>query len=56
MKNKQKIRLLRKGLKYIHAKIDRHEELLTKYWAELEGVDAGLKRVLAKLLNANKEN
>jgi hypothetical protein len=54
---KRKAKILRATLKYLVLKTDRHEELLTKYWAELEGVDAGLKRLLEmyKLLNANKE-
>jgi hypothetical protein len=55
---KRKAKILRATVKYLVLKTDRHEELLTKYWAELEGVDAVLKRVLemSKLLNANKEN
>ena len=58
MKNKQKIKLLRKGLKYIHARIDRHAKVLEIHRTELAGVGVGLKQLLEmyKLLNANKEN
>jgi len=54
---KRKAKILRATLKYLVLKTDRHEDMLTKHWAELVGVEAGLKRVLvlATALNANKE-
>ena len=53
MKNKQKIKLLRNGLKYIHASIDRHAKVLEIHRTELAGVDAAVKGIV-KLLNANR--
>jgi len=35
-KRKATIKALRQGLKYIHARIDRHEDMLTKHWATLD--------------------
>ena len=58
MKNKQKIRLLRARVKYLSLKAARHERILEIHRAELEGVEAGLKRVLvmATALNTNRGN
>ena len=57
-KRKAKIKLLRHRLDYLQLKLERHEKILEIHRAELEGVEAGLKRVLvmATALNTNRGN
>ena len=57
-KRKSKIKILRHRLDYLQLKLERHEKILEIHRAELEGVEAGLKRVLvmATALNTNRGN